>query len=554
MAEESQTSPAVAPDTGDSRADPKPEEPSTEQPAAANDADKAGDGETKPEESTPAERAESTPAEGAEKTGDGEEEQAPDGGDESAAAPGAGAANGTPASKSKSKRKSTAGGSRKQSRKHRNLHLDAKPGEYYLARLKSFPPWPAIICDEEMLPQSLLNTRPVTTKQADGTYKEPYADGGKRVYDRTFPVMFLETNEFAWMPNTDLTPLDPEQCKNIPEKGKQKQLIAAYKIAAENHDLQYFKNLLAEHQRAVQQEAEEREAEAARKAAQKAEKEARAAEKKKKRKSTADTDVEMADAEEEDKKSKSKKRKKEAESDAEEEKPPKTPKTTQKLKLTTPKEPPASEKSKASAKKKGGKKEAARESSEETPKPVDPEEARARREKEILFIRHKLQKGFISRDSAPKEEEMEAMARFIARLEGYENLEVSIIRSTKISKVLKAIIRLNTIPRDEEFNIRRRAMDILAKWKNLLDSDVAAAEAKEATPQANGVHKEGGEGEEEKADAEEKEKEKEKTPAENKTEAEAKETTREEPMPDAAPADDQKETKEAEAGAAEAAA
>ena len=126
-------------------------------------------------------------------------------------------------------------------------------------------------------------------------------------------------SDSAWMPNTDLTPLDPEQCKNIPEKGKQKQLIAAYKIAAENHDLQYFKNLLAEHQRAVQQEAEEREAAAARKAAQKAEKEARA-EKKKKRKSAADIDVEMAEAEEEDKKSKSKKRKKEVESDAEEEK------------------------------------------------------------------------------------------------------------------------------------------------------------------------------------------------------------------------------------------
>lgn len=74
-------------------------------------------------------------------------------------------------------------------------HLDAAPGEYYLARLKSFPPWPSIICDEEMLPSSLLNTRPVTTKQADGTYKEAYADGGKRVHDRTFPVMFLETNE-----------------------------------------------------------------------------------------------------------------------------------------------------------------------------------------------------------------------------------------------------------------------------------------------------------------------------------------------------------------------
>jgi hypothetical protein len=40
-----------------------------------------------------------------------------------------------------------------------------------------------------------LNTRPVTTKQADGTYKEHYADGGKRVHERTFPIMFLETNE-----------------------------------------------------------------------------------------------------------------------------------------------------------------------------------------------------------------------------------------------------------------------------------------------------------------------------------------------------------------------
>lgn len=110
-------------------------------------------------------------------------------------------ANGTPSAKSSvARRKSTAGTSsakklNKKKSQQRITHLDAQPGEYYLARLKSFPPWPAIICDEEMLPQSLLSTRPVTTKQADGTYKEAYADGGKRVYDRTFPIMFLETNE-----------------------------------------------------------------------------------------------------------------------------------------------------------------------------------------------------------------------------------------------------------------------------------------------------------------------------------------------------------------------
>jgi hypothetical protein len=74
-------------------------------------------------------------------------------------------------------------------------HLDAQPGDYYFARLKSYPPWPSIICDEDMLPQTLITTRPVTTKQQDGTYRADYADGGKKVSERTYPIMFLQTNE-----------------------------------------------------------------------------------------------------------------------------------------------------------------------------------------------------------------------------------------------------------------------------------------------------------------------------------------------------------------------
>ena len=72
------------------------------------------------------------------------------------------------------------------------LRLDAQPGELYLARMKGHQAWPSIICDEEMLPQSLLSSRPVTTALADGTFKKPeYAPGGKREAERTFPVMFL---------------------------------------------------------------------------------------------------------------------------------------------------------------------------------------------------------------------------------------------------------------------------------------------------------------------------------------------------------------------------
>mgnify|MGYP001950021272 FL=1 len=108
---------------------------------------------------------------------------------------------GASASKSKAKRKSIGAGeskgkklNKKQS-KQRVLHLDAKPGEHYFVKLKGHPQWPVIICDEDMLPASLLKTRPVTAKRADGSYREDFADGGKKVADRTFPVMYLETNE-----------------------------------------------------------------------------------------------------------------------------------------------------------------------------------------------------------------------------------------------------------------------------------------------------------------------------------------------------------------------
>ena len=73
-----------------------------------------------------------------------------------------------------------------------NLHLDAVPGELFLARMKGHQPWPSVICDEEMLPTILINSRPVTAALPDGTFKKPeYADGGKRANERTFPIMFL---------------------------------------------------------------------------------------------------------------------------------------------------------------------------------------------------------------------------------------------------------------------------------------------------------------------------------------------------------------------------
>ena len=121
----------------------------------------------------------------------------------------------------------------------------------------------------------------------------------------------------AWISNTELTPITPEDCKDVQEKGKSKLLIQAYSIAAEGHDLAWFKEMLREHQAAMDEDA-----------AARAEKEAKKANKSKRKSmdvtatAAKDEDADEMDVDEEDgeSKPKSKKRKKSLDSDGAEEK------------------------------------------------------------------------------------------------------------------------------------------------------------------------------------------------------------------------------------------
>ena len=79
------------------------------------------------------------------------------------------------------------------------------------------------------------------------------------------------------------------------------------------------------------------------------------------------------------------------------------------------------------------------------------------------------------------------MSDYITKLEGFPDLEVSIIRATKINKVLKAILKLESIPKEEEFRFKPRSQDLLEKWNKLLAVDTPAA------PAANGVNGTAGE-------------------------------------------------------------
>jgi hypothetical protein len=110
---------------------------------------------------------------------------------------------GTPVSASKPPARRKSGGVpehkgkklNKKASKAKMTHADAKPGDYFYVRLKGYPLWPGIVCDESMLPNTLLKTRPVTAAREDGTYRADYEDGGPKVKDRTFPMMYLHTNE-----------------------------------------------------------------------------------------------------------------------------------------------------------------------------------------------------------------------------------------------------------------------------------------------------------------------------------------------------------------------
>ncbi|KAF2799105.1 hypothetical protein K505DRAFT_231757 [Melanomma pulvis-pyrius CBS 109.77] len=431
--------------------------------------------------------------------------------DDLATVPSASAANGTPASKKGSNGRRKSGANLPEHKKKTpskkkkataELHLDVQPGEIRFVAMRGYQPWPVIVCDEEMLPEILLSKRPVSAKRIDGTYREDFLEGGKNAKDRRYPIMFLGTNEFAWQINTELQPFDLEEVQSEVKAGnntkKSKALWEAYEIAAENHDLAWFKEMLNNHDKALLEEMEKVQIEEADKQQKKKEKAG-------KRKSVAaedSEDIEMEDAADDGaastKKAKvSKKRKKDIESDGEQEKPAKTPKTKLKLNNKTPKEASAAKPKKEQKPKKTPK--AKSESEEVEPvveeKPLTEAERLEKREKSVLYLRHRLQKGFLSRDQAPKEEEMDNMSDYLRQLEGHQDLEAEVIKKTKVHKVLKAIIKLNSIPKEEEYQFKKRSNGLLTKWL-AAETEIASETLNAAEPATNGVKHD-----EEKADA-----------------------------------------------------
>lgn len=96
------------------------------------------------------------------------------------------------------------------------------------------------------------------------------------------------------------------------------------------------------------------------------------------------------------------------------------------------------------------------------------------------------------------------MTTYMAQLEELGTLEGNIVKKTKVYKVLKGILKLPWIPREEEFKFKPRSRAMLTQW-DMLSGEDAADEG--AAPATNGDKPE------EKGDSTAEEKKEETAPA-----------------------------------------
>lgn len=90
--------------------------------------------------------------------------------------------------------------------------------------------------------------------------------------------------------------------------------------------------------------------------------------------------------------------------------------------------------------------------------------------KEILQIRSNLQNGcrkLLTQSHVPSNDDLQEMSNYLAKLEAFPDLEASVIQSTRIHKVMMAVLKLERLPKDDGFklSIGSRAQALLDDYE-----------------------------------------------------------------------------------------
>lgn len=122
------------------------------------------------------------------------------------------------------------------------------PGTIVLAKLKSFPPWPAIIIPDDLVPQKILKSKPKRPSSSSAgnrrsKRKTTAAATAAGEEFKVWCVRFLKDDTYMWASVKELELLTEEKIQKTLENwksGKTKQLKSAYEMALNPPDVEDF--------------------------------------------------------------------------------------------------------------------------------------------------------------------------------------------------------------------------------------------------------------------------------------------------------------------------
>ncbi|KAF8543472.1 hypothetical protein BDD12DRAFT_214587 [Trichophaea hybrida] len=397
-----------------------------------------------------------------------------------------------------------------------------KPGDYVMAKMRSFPPWPAIVLSKELLPEIMV------TAPAGGKAKS-LETVGATAWQTQYPIFYMGTYEYSWISVADLDPLTKDKIDAGAAARKTKKLAEAFQEARQDFSLEDVKELQettieCDEEPAVEPEPEEDEMELDEEEIgsdgdDKPAKKTSRGKKRKKSETASDDEAESEKPAKTPKKNAAKaKTPKSTTKATPTAKTPKTPKTpangvkasAKKGTAAKEKATPGSSKAKklatpAAKGKKGAKSKEVVESESEgsatetrtfkDPRGLPEEE----QHKLMLHRRHRLQKAFLNKDKTPpSEQEMQELSGCLKALESWPDMPAELIKSTKIHKVLRGICKVEfAIPLEDKFKFKERSKVLHDKWMEVLRTtekteDGAIKEEESSEVKTEGEAKENG--------------------------------------------------------------
>lgn len=108
------------------------------------------------------------------------------------------------------------------------------PKSIVLAKVKGYPPWPAMVLDENILPEHIINKKPKTVKAPKLKAAKPIT---------VVPVRFFSDDTYIWIKTNEIKPLTSNMIDAFltkPTKRKDNLLESAYNLAKDPLDMQLF--------------------------------------------------------------------------------------------------------------------------------------------------------------------------------------------------------------------------------------------------------------------------------------------------------------------------